>query len=198
MQKNNSMIKDALILFVITIISGLCLGLVYQITLIPIKNAEQKAKQEAYKKVFTAAAAFEEDSALTQALADYTAEGAVLEEVMAAKDASGNELGYVMTLIGTEGYGGEIKMSVGVDATGAITGLEVLSMSETAGLGAKCTSEEFRGQFVGINADEITVVKGEAGGGNEIAAISGATVTSNAVTKAVNAGLSFLKAYAGK
>ena len=117
---------------------------------------------------------------------------------MAAKDASGNELGYVMTLIGTEGYGGEIKMSVGVDASGAITGLEVLSMSETAGLGAKCTSEEFRGQFVGINADEITVVKGEAGGDNEIAAISGATVTSNAVTKAVNAGLSFLKAYAGK
>ena len=50
MQKNNSMIKDALILFVITIISGLCLGLVYQITLIPIKNAEQKAKQEAYNK----------------------------------------------------------------------------------------------------------------------------------------------------
>lgn len=198
MQKNNSMIKDALILFVITIISGLCLGLVYQITLIPIKNAEQKAKQEAYKKVFAAAAAFEEDSALTQALADYTAEGAVLEEVMAAKDASGNELGYVMTLIGTEGYGGEIKMSVGVDASGAITGLEVLSMNETAGLGAKCTSEEFRGQFVGINADEITVVKGEAGGDNEIAAISGATVTSNAVTKAVNAGLSFLKAYAGK
>ena len=198
MQKNNSMIKDALILFVITIISGLCLGLVYQITLIPIKNAEQKAKQEAYKKVFTAAAAFEEDSALTQALADYSAEGAVLEEVMAAKDASGNELGYVMTLIGTEGYGGEIKMSVGVDASGAITGLEVLSMSEPAGLGAKCTSEEFRGQFVGINADEITVVKGEAGGDNEIAAISGATVTSNAVTKAVNAGLSFLKAYAGK
>ena len=198
MQKNNSMIKDALILFVITIISGLCLGLVYQITLIPIKNAEQKAKQEAYKKVFTAAAAFEEDSALTQALADYSAEGAVLEEVMAAKDASDNELGYVMTLIGTEGYGGEIKMSVGVDASGAITGLEVLSMSETAGLGAKCTSEEFRGQFVGINADEITVVKGEAGGDNEIAAISGATVTSNAVTKAVNAGLSFLKAYAGK
>jgi electron transport complex protein RnfG len=198
MQKNNSMIKDALILFVITVIAGLCLGLVYQITLIPIRNAEQKAKQEAYKKVFTAAASFEEDSALTQALEDYTAEGAVLEEVMAAKDASGNELGYVMTLIGTEGYGGEIKMSVGVDATGAITGLEVLSMSETAGLGAKCTSEEFRGQFVGINADEITVVKGEAGGGNEIAAISGATVTSNAVTKAVNAGLSFLKAYAGK
>ena len=75
----------------------------------------------------------------------------------------------------------------GVDINGKVTGVNILSHAETAGLGAKAAEDSFRNQFIGL-IEGITVSKGE-GGENSIDAITGATITSKAVTQAVNAAI---------
>ncbi len=82
------------------------------------------------------------------------------------------------------GFGGLIDMMVGVDKSGAVTGVSIVSMSETSGLGANASRESFRSQYVGKTGS----VKLKKQGG-EIDALTGATVTSTAVTKGVNTAL---------
>lgn len=203
MEKKNTIIKDALILLCITIISGVLLGLVYEITKTPIADANEKAKQEAYLAVFPDAASFETDDALSKAvadsekmLADAGVTGGTVDEALIAQDSSGSPIGYVMSLTATAGYGGDIKLSIGITSDKVITGLEVLSASETAGLGAKCTEPEFKDQFKDLNgSDKVAYSKTGKSADNEIDAISGATITSSAVTEGVNCGLYFINNY---
>lgn len=192
-KKKDTMLGDAIKLFLITLIAGCLLGMVYQITKEPIKIAGEKAKQEAYQSVFPAAVTFEADDALTKAI-ENNVDGVFITEALLAKDGDGNTIGYVMSFGSKEGYGGEIDLSMGVDATGTITGLEVLSMSETPGLGANCTTDAFKSQFAGIQSGEIAYTKTGKSADNEIDALSGATITTRAVTNAVNNALAFIYA----
>lgn len=191
--KKSTIIKDAIALFVITLIAGLLLGLVNQVTKEPIAASELAAKNAAYQKVFSEGKNFEEEEALTKKLETVSFQGAEISEVLAAKDDEGNTLGYVMSLVAKEGYGGDISFAIGVKTDGIMTGLSVLSHSETAGLGANCTKEEFQMQFAGLAGPEIQYSKTGKNNKNEFDAISGATITSKALTVAVNAGLSFLQ-----
>lgn len=100
-----------------------------------------------------------------------------------ALDESGNIIGYVFTT-SSKGYGGEIKIMTGMDADGKVTGMEILAIEETAGLGMNAKKDDFKNQYNG-NSGEFTVVKSDAGE-NEIQALTGATITSQAVTDAVN------------
>ena len=88
-----------------------------------------------------------------------------------------------------QGYGGDIQLTMGVAADGTTEGIAFLSIEETAGLGMRADTEEFRSQFSGKQVDSFAYSKTGASGDNEIDALSGATVTTNAVTSAVNAGL---------
>lgn len=199
--KNKStLMKDAIILFVITLLAGLGLGLVYEVTKNPIAEANAKAKQEAYQRVYPDAKEFAADEAIdkkvedsAQFLSDNALDGAVISEVLVANDESGNAIGYVVSFVAKEGYGGDISLSMGMTNEGEITGLEVLSASETAGLGANCTKPDFKDQFKGKNVDAIEYTKDGATADNQIDAISGATITTKAVTKGVNAAIAFLK-----
>ena len=123
-------------------------------------------------------------SAMTQVLAadDYTAAAGVTAAW------SAGEAGTVVRLT-TNGFGGAIDLMVGVDNENKVTGVAIISHSETASLGANCTREDFRAQFAG-KTGELAVSKD----GGDIDALTGATVTSRAVTRAVNAAL----AYAGE
>lgn len=191
-QQKSTILKDAIALFVITLVAGVLLGLVNQITKEPIAAAELKAKNEAYQKVFADGNAFETDEELNKKLSEATFDGADISEVLVTKDKDNNTIGYVMSLIAKEGYGGEISFAIGVKTDGTMTGLSVLSHSETAGLGANCTTESFQSQFKGVTGPEIAYSKTGASADNEIDAISGATITTKALTKAINAGLGFL------
>lgn len=82
------------------------------------------------------------------------------------------------------GFGGAIDMVVGVGADGTVTGVSIVSMSETSGLGANASKEAFRSQYVGLSG-ELAVSKD----GGEIDALTGATITSRAVTDGVNTAL---------
>lgn len=189
------MIKDALILFAITLIAGLMLGVVNDITKEPIAQQEQKAKNEACQNVFAEADSFEAqelaDSAqIEQVLADAGISGADIDELMAAKDASGALLGYVITVTDHEGYGGDIQFSMGITNEGTLNGISLLSISETAGLGMRA-GEVLVPQFSDKNVSRFTYTKTGATADSEIDAISGATITTNAVVNGVNAGLAY-------
>ena len=190
----NTIIKDTIILTLITLIAGGVLGLVYEITKDPIAKQQELAKQEAYKAVFEDADTFDvcveaEDAELAAYLAGEGFEAQTVNEIMEAKDASGETLGYAINLTTSEGYGGDITFSMGVQADGTLNGISILTISETAGLGMNATKDEFKGQFKEKQADAFEVTKTGASKENEINAISGATITSNAVTQGVNCGL---------
>ena len=93
-----------------------------------------------------------------------------------------------MIRVSVNGFGGAIDMMVGVDPSGTVTGISVISHSETASLGANCTREDFRSQFVGASG-EVAVTKD----GGQIEALTGATVTSRAVSDGVNLALRYVK-----
>ena len=193
----NKIIKDALVLLAITLVSGVALGLVYEVTKDPIAQGQEKSKQEAYAAVF-ADASFSADDKVTAKVNELgkTYDGATVDEVLAAKGSDGSVSGYVMSLTAKEGYGGAITLSMGVKTDGTITGLSVLEASETAGLGAKCKEPEWQAQFdvsKGKHGPNMEVVKGGGASETQIDAISGATITSKAITKAVNAGLKFVE-----
>ena len=194
--KKDSIVRDTLILTVITLIAGLLLGLVYQITKEPIAQQEESAKTEAYKAVFAEADSFEpiveaEDADLSAYL-EQNGFSQSINEIMEAKDASGEVLGYAINITTPEGYGGDITFSLGVKNDGTLNGIEILSISETAGLGMNAQKPEWKGQFAGKKAEVFSVTKDGATSDDQINAISGATITSKAVTGAVNAAVYFV------
>lgn len=189
-------LKTAVTLFLITLISGLMLGGVYEITKDPIERANNAAIFAAYGELIPGSVDYEtEEEAIKLAnekLADGTYGKSTVDNIVAAKDADGNVMGYVVTSTSNEGYGGPIQLTIGYmedEADGSLksTGISFLSIAETAGLGMNAEKPEFKDQFIGKAATELKLTKSGNAGADEINAMSGATVTSSAVTNAVNA-----------
>ena len=189
------MMKDAMILFLITLISGAALGLVYEVTKEPIAQQEQKAKIEAYQNVFEAAEDFTElteEAYSPDALTAFVKENgfdASIDGVAQALSGDGSVLGYVITVTDHEGYGGDIQMAIGINTEYQITGISFLTLNETAGLGMEADTDEFKAQFIGKQVNKFEYTKTGSTKDSEIDALSGATITTSAVTNAVNAAL---------
>lgn len=186
----NKIIKNTLILTVITLVAGLGLGFVYEITKEPIAQAQEVAKKEAWQAVFPEADLDEfepmdvDQKAADKVIKDLGIKGSIDEVCTVGED------GYVITTTDSEGYGGDIKITVGITADGTVNGVSILSISETAGLGMKAKEPAFYEQYQGKQAEKFVVSK-DGGDGEPIDALSGATITSRAVTGAVNAALSY-------
>ncbi len=189
------MMKNTGIMLVITLVAGLILGFVYQITKDPIEEQNAKKKQEACQEVFQDAASFEavEINEVNASLWETEGYGQeTIDEVMSALDASGSLLGYVITVTTKEGYGGDIQFTVGVRMDGTVNGISILDISETAGLGMRA-EEVLKPQFADKQVEKFEYTKSGATSENQIDAISGATITTNAVTNGVNAGLYYFQ-----
>lgn len=162
-------------LFIICLVATLLLGLTNSVTAPIIADLAEETERKSRQVVFAEAANFGE---------------AVVSEdgtsVVAALDENGSVIGHVVVNT-AKGYGGDISVMTGVDADGEVTGVNILSHAETAGLGAKAAEQSFRDRFVGL-VQGITVSKDKAGE-NSIDAITGATITSRAVADAVNAAI---------
>ncbi|MFR4438924.1 MAG: FMN-binding protein, partial [Hungatella sp.] len=115
-----------------------------------------------------------------------------VDDAVEAVDGSGNVIGYVISSTSKDGYGGAISLSAGISLDGTVNGIEFLSITETAGLGMNADTPEFKAQYAGKQVESFTVTKSGASADNEIDALSGATITSNAVTNAVNAAVYFV------
>lgn len=201
-KSSSTIIKDAIALFLITLISGLALSYVFEITKLPIEDQQAQKKIASFQVVYSGAASFTIDQALTdKALAtdlssiDPNYKGITVDEVNQALDSNGVLIGYVVKATTTKSYKDQITIVAGYSKEGTVTGVEFLAISETAGLGAKASEPAFKGQFTGKAVEQFEVTKTGATADNQINAISGATITSKAVTNAVNASIGFVKEF---
>jgi len=104
------------------------------------------------------------------------------------KDADGNTVGYVFTTDCTsKGYGGVVTVMTGIDKDGKVTGIELLTLNETPGLGMNAKKDSFKDQFKGMSG--VIGVSKTAKTDTEIQALTSATITSKAVASAVNVAL---------
>lgn len=195
---------DTFILLMITLVAGLGLGLVYNITL-NARNAEmEKTINEAYETVMPGIASNTKvDSKLVAQANDFAkkeissientnditpmrAYDAKVDDVVEAKDKSGKLIGYIVTVTDNEAYNGSLQIAVGIKPDMTISGVEFLELDETPGLGMKADEDSFKNQFKKkVNFFKYT--KTPKTEDNEVDAISSATITTNAVTHGVNA-----------
>lgn len=203
----SNIVKDTVILLVITLISGLGLGFVYNVTKEPRAAQAEKVKMEAYQTVFAAAESFGEPIELdSEKLNKYIAEAdkktkaadsdntnadinAVIDEAVPALDGGGEILGYVITVTDNEAYDGAVQFSVGITNDGTVNGISFLSISETPGLGMKAAEDSFTSQFANKNVDYFKYTKTGAAGDESIDALSGATITTNAIANGATAAI---------
>lgn len=197
-EKKSGLFSNTVVIFVITLVSVVLLAVVYQITKEPIAKAQEDAKIKIYSSVFTGAVSFEKIentqsllSGAAPALSKADLSDCTVDEALYAKSESGETAGYVISAVSPNGYGGDVKIAVGISRDGVLTGFDVVSNSETAGLGSKCTDEEFTSQFKNKRAEMIKYTKTGASAPDEIDAISGATRTTNAAVQAVNTAIIF-------
>lgn len=176
----NSAVKIGGTLFAFSAIAALLLAGTNQITSPIIEQLNIKSNNEARMEVIPQAKDFKEVAADKYKEANPT----TVSEVYEAADGS-NTVGYTVK-VNPSGYGGTVEVTVGISTEGKITGVKIGNNSETPGLGAKSQEPEFYEQYKGKDAKTLEVVKSGSAGENQIKAISGATITSNAVTSGVN------------
>lgn len=188
------MLKEAGVLFLITLLAGFALGGVNELTKEPIARQQELKIQKACAAVFDMAGSFEEiikEEPETGTSSDNSASG--IGKVYRAISDDGILLGYVINCVTKEGYGGEIELMMGITLEGTLNGISILNISETPGLGMRA-GEVLVPQFTDRPAAVFTYTKkGASPDKNEIDAISGATITTNAVTNAVNAGIEYFE-----
>lgn len=200
-----TIIKNTVILFAITLVAGLGLGFVYNVTSDARAEQEEKTKLSAYESVMSGMKDFESvklDGDCAKFIKNKVKENekannistikpfnGTVDEVVLAKDKDGNNLGYIVTVTDNEAYDGSLQMTVGVTEDGTVKGISFLSLSETPGLGMKADEDSFKAQFKDKKVNYFAYEKSGASENNEIQAISSATITSNAVTHGVNAAI---------
>jgi Na+-translocating ferredoxin:NAD+ oxidoreductase subunit G len=163
-------IRLGLILFFVCFISAGLLALVNSFTRGPIAEQARREQQEALAAVAPSATEFSETAAgRWDAL------------------ASGQKVGEALSFT-AKGYGGPISLMTGLDLEGSVTGVAVISQTETAGLGTRITEPRFLDQFIGKTARQIRLKKDDPANG-AIDAITSATISSRAVTNALRGAL---------
>lgn len=177
--------KHAAILCAVAFICTLLLVLCNNLTEGKIAELQKKTEEEARLSVLKAAESFTDEKEYMTLLSDST-----ITSVLKGTDKNGKTVGYCVKAE-PSGYGGKISMMIGLDTDFLVTGIKITSMSETPGLGAKADGEWIE-QFKG-KSGELTVVKNGKAKTDEINAISGATITSRAVTSGVNSAVSAAK-----
>lgn len=218
------MIKDTLVIFIITLIAGALLGYVNELTKEPIAEYEAQKKTRACSEVFyeeneegelvpvgeflfdpmdldvveafngvvqdkTDGAVFIDEVYRAYTLPAKLEEDAVAEAYDSAADLELSDdslYGYVIGVTTKEGYNGAISLYVGITADGRLKGASLLKIGETPGLGMNA-EKTLLPQFRDVEGPSFTVVKTGAHMPGEIDAISGATITSDAITGGVNA-----------
>ena len=187
--------KPVIALTLITLLAGVALSGVFTMTKDTIDAQKQAAKQESYKVVCPDADHFETDEA-AQAMLESLNGGVYgskfgrtyINEALKGVDASGSVVGYVFGITNSNGYEGDIKLSLGLKADGTVFGIAFTELKETPGKGMLAGEPAFKDQF---NNRAVTSFTLNGDGDDAIDAVTGATITSSAVVNAVNAGLDF-------
>ncbi|MGI6075011.1 MAG: RnfABCDGE type electron transport complex subunit G [Pyramidobacter sp.] len=182
---SNKILRLSAVLFGITAVTGLLLGIVQHVTSAPIAEQRQKQRARALEATLPQAESF--------ALVPVEGSG-IISEI--AKGTSGGETaGYCFTLK-PKGFGGILTLVCGIADDGQVMDISILESNETPGLGAQASKPAFAGQFHQRRTSGLlTVVKTPVENDDQIQAISGATITSRAITDAVNEALRYWSAH---
>lgn len=178
----NEVIKYGIILFVITAVSTGIVSAIFNITNPIIEKQKIEKDNAARTSILPSAKEFEKVEQ------DF---GGNILEVYKGLDGS-ETVGYTIKTI-AKGYGGDIEITTGISSDSKISGVSLGTMSETPGLGAKAKDEAFISQYTGKEVKEIKVIKNAVPKDDEISAIAGATITSNAVTSGINEAISIFE-----
>ncbi|MCD5413769.1 MAG: RnfABCDGE type electron transport complex subunit G [Clostridiales bacterium] len=178
-------IKLGFILLLITSVAAVVLGVTNDATGPIIEQREQEEKERALKTLIPDASEFiAVDCSLLIDKED------IVEAYEGIKD--GVVVGYAVK-VNPSGYSGDINIIVGFASEGKTTGIIIGTHTETPGLGSRIKEDAFVQQFTDKKTEDMLVsVKGIVGQDNEIQAISGATVSSDAVIDGVNAAILLL------
>lgn len=179
-------LKTGLILLIISFVAAMSLALTNEVTKDKIIEQRMIANELAKKDVLPEATRFED---ITGEMAtEITDNFAPIVESYVGYDASDAVVGYVFKSKPT-GFGGPIEVVTGINLNSEVTGLRVGSHQETPGLGAKGTDAAYYDQYAGKSATEWIGVSKTAASGNDIQAITGATISSDAITVGANASI---------
>ena len=161
-------------------ISGIILAGVYYVTAPVAAQKQVQIKNDTMKELVTSADNFKSVSGKKDW---YTAV------------KGGKTIAYVVPAV-SKGYGGDINMLVAVTPDGKVIDFNIVSHNETPGLGSNASEDSFRGQFKDKKAGDLTVTKDKSNKKN-IQAMTGATITSRAVTKGVKEAVQQVTTFTG-
>lgn len=177
-------VKLGLMLLLITSVAAVVLAMSNNVTSGVISEVEAQASDAARKEVLPQADNFKPLN--KDLLNSIIGENNRILDIYTGYSEDDSEVGYAIKTA-TPGYGGDVEVITGISLDGKITGIKVVRHQETPGLGANATTPEFQEQFIDKSVEnEVIVVKSNPGNDNEIQALTGATITSNAVTSGVN------------
>lgn len=187
-KQKNEFVQLGGILCAITLVVALALGAVNAVTEGPITEQNAQKIKDSLENVMPGAESEQidvpEGTTVTTETKNATSV-TILSAYKMTKD--GADAGYCVE-VGPTGFGGAVDTMVGIDGDGKVTGISVISASsETPGLGARSTEPEFQAQFAGQVGTEVAVTKD----GGSIDALTGATITSRAVSEGVVAAAQF-------
>lgn len=178
----NDIVKPGIILLIITIVAAGLLGAVNIATADAIAEQEALAKELSMKEVLPDAKSFGDE----QRNEDKNFN--IIKSYSEGLDDSGKTVGYTFSVT-TKGFSTGLNLMIGITEDGTISGVDVLSHEETPGLGANAATD-WKNQFSG-KSGKLAVSKSDSPSESEIQAITGATITSTAVTNAVNTASDF-------
>lgn len=186
---DNIYVRLGLPVLVVCVVAAASLAVTWGFTADKIEAQTRAAEQRSLAAVVPGAATF---TAVTEAAvlgkAGAAAGDVPVAGVFVAKDSSGQLLGVGM-LVASRGYGGPIRMAVGLDRNGKVTGVTIVAMAETPGLGTKVVDDKtFLPRFSGLDSADAA---------REVDTITGATKSSRGVRKGVEAALAAYKAIGG-
>lgn len=183
-------INLAVRLFIITAVAGLLLAFVNSTTAPVIAQQEADKLQAALSSTYPDAEEFIpiDEGKLTSV----QGENPNIQQVYEAKKG-GETQGFVFDVLGRGGYGGDIQFVVGVNGESKeIIGYDVLRSAETPGLGTQVAEEPFVGTVKGNTMEEPLVAAAEPTADNDVQAISGTTISVNAILDGLNAAVAAL------
>ena len=180
-------LKLLLVLTLICFLAGLLLAMVNKVTEDPIRRAQRAEKMEAIRKVLPPCDNRPDEETVT--VSDHNAQWTFY-----VARRGGQYAGAAFEASSDKGYGGTIRVMVGVNADGTVNAIEILSHKETPGLGARISEPAFKNRFAGRDIQDTTWAVRKDGG--DIDEITAATISSRAVVGAVADGLAVYQGHA--
>jgi len=183
-ERNRELVQPSLVLFLTGLIITAILAVVYGITNPIITDSKAREQADSLRRALPAADAF--DAARDAGM--LAADGFTVPDTVATvfRGTTGGKFAGYAVVVEPKGYGGKMNLIAGIDADGAVVSVLLVSQNETPGLGSRAAEPAFLGQFAGLlTTDGPAVVKKASDRKGDIQALTGATVTSRAVTRGV-------------